>query len=52
VATRNVRLRGWRRSEVEGALAAAGFADRRLYGGMRREPYDADTSADLVVVAR
>jgi SAM-dependent methyltransferase len=52
VATRNVRLRGWRRREVEAALGAAGFVDRQLFGGMRREPYDAATSADLVVVAR
>jgi SAM-dependent methyltransferase len=52
VSTRNVLLRGWKREEVERLLAEASFADRELYGGMREEPYLADASPDLVVVAR
>ena len=52
MATRNVRLRGWRRGELEARLDAAGFGRRDLYGGMRREPYDPAASADLVIVAR
>ena len=52
MATRNVRLRGWRRGELEALLDAAGFARRDLYGGMRREPYDPAASPDLVIVAR
>jgi hypothetical protein len=52
VATKNVRLRGWRRSEVMALLRAAGFQETQVFGGMTRQPYDAETSSDLVVVAR
>jgi SAM-dependent methyltransferase len=52
VATKNVRLRGWRRGEIEDLLDGAGFGDRERYGGMQREPYDEAASPDLVIVAR
>lgn len=51
-ASKNVRLRGWRRGEIEDLLEAAGFRHRRLYGGMQGEPYEDLVSSDLVVVAR
>ncbi len=52
VASKNVELRGWRRPELAARLAAAGFAAVEPFGGMQREPYQSDTSADLVLVAR
>lgn len=50
VAAREVRLRGWRRAELEAALARAGFAVRNVLGGMTGEPWTS-TAQDLVVVA-
>jgi glycine/sarcosine N-methyltransferase len=52
VATKNVRLRGWRRGELEALLEEAGFGDRERFGGMRREAYAERESPDLVLVAR
>lgn len=52
VASKNVRLRGWRRAQVEELLAAAGFTDLELYGGMKHEPWEPEEASDLVVVAR
>lgn len=52
VGSKNVHLRGWRRSEVEELLDDAGFRRRDLFGGMQREPYSDLESSDLVVVAR
>ncbi len=51
-ASKNVPLRGWKRQDLEPRLAAAGFGQRQLYGGMEEEPYAALESPDLVVVAR
>jgi glycine/sarcosine N-methyltransferase len=52
VATRNVLLKGWRRAELEGALAEAGFADRQVFGTVGDVPWDATQSPDTVIVAR
>jgi SAM-dependent methyltransferase len=53
VATsQNVRLRGYRRAELEAALAEAGFDVETVAGGMEREPWIGDQSPDTVLVAR
>ena len=52
VSSRRVPLRGWRRSELEEMLDAAGFPDREAFGSVEREPYVAEESRDLVLVAR
>lgn len=52
VAGRNVLLKGWRRAELEAALDAAGFRVEEVFGGMRREAWDAETSSDTVLLAR
>lgn len=50
VAAREVVLRGWRRAELQAALARAGFAVRETLGGMTGESWS-PTSQDLVLVA-
>ena len=52
VAGTNVLLKGWRRAELEEALGVAGFRVEEVFGGMRREGWDAETSSDTVVLAR
>lgn len=52
VATRNVDLTGWRRADLEQALAAAGFGRREIFGTVGDVPFDPGRSPDLVVVAR
>jgi len=52
VTGKNVLLKGWRRAELEAALGAAGFRVEEVFGGMRREAWDAGTSSDTVVLAR
>jgi SAM-dependent methyltransferase len=52
VVGKNVLLKGWRRAEVEAALADAGFRVEEVFGGMKREAWDAATSSDTVVLAR
>lgn len=52
ISSRSVRLRGWRRGEIEEILAAAGFAERELLGGFDRRAYDPEGSPDLLLVAR
>ncbi len=52
VSSHSVELHGWTRPEVEDALDAAGFANRRLHGTMADVPFDGLGSHDLVVVAR
>ena len=49
---REVRLHGWRRAEVEEALAEAGFSDREAFGGFDGGPWDAASSRDLLLVSR
>ncbi len=50
--SREVLLRGWRRAEVEAALAGAGIVPERALGGFDGSPFDPETSQDLVLVAR
>ena len=52
VTGKNVLLKGWRRGELEAALAAAGFRVGEVFGGMKGEGWDAATSSDTVVLAR
>lgn len=52
VTGKNVILKAWRRVELEAALAAAGFRIDDVFGGMKRETWDAATSSDTVVLAR
>jgi SAM-dependent methyltransferase len=52
VTGKNVLLKGWRRAELEAALAEAGFRVEEVFGGMRREAWDAAASPDTVVLAR
>ena len=51
-AARNVPLRGWRDPELSSLLASAGLPVEARFGGMRREPYEAGASSDLVLLAR
>lgn len=51
-STHNVRLRGYRRADLEATLAEAGFNVETVAGGMEREAWIADQSADTVLVAR
>jgi hypothetical protein len=51
-ATRNVLLRGYRRSELEAALARAAFRVEGIFGGMAREAWNEDESPDTVLVVR
>ncbi len=52
VSARNVQLKGWRRSELEGALDAAGFTHRDVFGTVGDVPFDPTTSPDIVIIAR
>jgi len=52
ITGKNVVLKGWRRAELEAALAEAGFRVEEIFGGMKREAWDAATSSDTVVLAR
>ncbi len=52
VSSRRVPLRGWRLGELEEMLDAAGFRQREALGSFEREPYVAEESRDLVLVAR
>ncbi len=51
-ASKEVRLRGWRASEVEAALEAAGFHERTLFGTFDRRGFSPEDSYDLILVAR
>lgn len=50
--SREVRLRGWKRAEVEVVLESAGFTDRTAYSGFDGGAWDAVVSRDLLLVAR
>ncbi|MDE3245332.1 MAG: class I SAM-dependent methyltransferase [Acidobacteriota bacterium] len=51
VSAQNVQLRGWRRSELEGALQATGFELSGTFGSMTGDPWGPEAS-DLVLWAR
>ncbi len=50
ISAQNVQLRGWRRSELEGPLRAAGFEVRETFGSMTGLPWSPEAS-DLVLWA-
>ncbi|MCP4658855.1 MAG: methyltransferase domain-containing protein [bacterium] len=50
VSSRKVRLRAWKREQLEGILAQAGFLRRELYGGFDRRPFDPQSARDLILV--
>jgi hypothetical protein len=50
VSAQNVHLRGWRRTELEGELQAAGFEVKEVFGSMTGEP-SGPGSSDLVLWA-
>jgi SAM-dependent methyltransferase len=52
VASREVELRGWRRAELESALEKAGFSQFEVLGSFTHEPFQAETSRDLILIAR
>jgi len=51
-AAREVRLRAWRREELTAVLESGGLDVVSIFGDMRGGAYQAELSADLVVVAR
>lgn len=52
VASHATTLRAWQRQELEPALRAAGFTTVVWYGDLRGNPFDPESSGDLVFVAR
>lgn len=50
ISAQNISLRGWRRSELEEPLCAAGFEVREAFGSMTGDPWRPEAS-DLVVWA-
>ena len=51
-AAKEVRLKGWRESELTVGLRNAGFEQQKTLGSFGREPFDPLSSRDLIVVAR
>jgi glycine/sarcosine N-methyltransferase len=51
-AVQTTALRALRRTTLERALVAAGFASIEVYGNYALAPYDAPNTGDLVVIAR
>jgi hypothetical protein len=52
VTSRRVEIRGWRRSQIESAFRAAGFASIEAFGSYQKAPFDSGESRDLILVAR
>lgn len=52
LSTRRVEIRGWRRSQIESAFRAAGFASIEVFGSYQKAPFDPAESRDLILVAR
>jgi len=52
ISSRRVRLRAWRREDLEEVLEEAGFPRRELFGGFDRQPFVAQSARDLILVAR
>jgi SAM-dependent methyltransferase len=46
-----IKLLPWMRGDVLSAVAGAGFAEPRVYGGISMEPFDPGVSKDLVILA-
>jgi SAM-dependent methyltransferase len=51
-ASKRVELHGWRRAELDEALAAAGFTRLALYGDFAAGPFAPESSPDLLIEAR
>ena len=51
VEGRRMQLRGWLRAEVEAMLEATRLSPREVFGDMTGRPYEAEESAELVVIA-
>lgn len=49
---RTVPLLALKKSDLVAALKKAGFSDIRTFGGIALDPFDAETSKDLVITAR
>jgi len=52
LSTRRVEIRGWRRSQIESAFRAAGFASVEALGSYQKAPFDPVESRDLILIAR
>ena len=52
IASREVRLRGWRLEELREAFGKAGFVYSTAYGGFDKSRFDPEESRDLVLVIR
>jgi SAM-dependent methyltransferase len=52
VTSRRVEIRGWRRSQIEIAFRAAGFASIEVFGSYQKAPFDPAESRDLILIAR
>ena len=50
-SSRRVRLRGWRRRELDEAFRSAGFGSVEALGDFNRQEYDSLTSNDLLLIA-
>lgn len=50
-SSREVRLRAWKRHDLEAILEGSGFRVDNLYGTMARGPFDPDESSDLILTA-
>lgn len=52
IRSHSVRFLGMRAAEMELVARESAAADLLFFGGHRHQPYDADNSADLIMVAR
>lgn len=50
VSSRRIRLRGWRRDEVEEIFVEAGFRRRAVFGSFDRRAYSSHSSQDLILI--
>lgn len=52
VASQRVEIRGWRRTQFEDVLFAAGFTSVEVWGSYAKAPFDPAESRDVILVAR
>ena len=52
VRSRMTELRGWKRDDLIPLLQSAGFSILSIHGDMKGEPFEPETSQDLVLVAQ